>query len=285
MKNISYFDSVSDVSPKDYDLDRWLMETINPPKELLKKVLKYRETHNSYDKLQIPCVTISATFQKIRNLDNVKQHNNYIVLDIDRHSKKKKSNKCVDMLLVKELFMDHPSCLYCGFSVSGDGVYAIIKLAEHDKLDVYFEHFRDKLNHVGINIDESCKDYTRLRFFSYDSEAYYNPGARSYKIPVKKVFKVPNTVTNDDESKVNALVETLEGAGIDITCDYEDWIKIGSVLNNNFGESGRAYFHRISRMNSDYDSKKCDEKYNQCSKMGLNNIGTIVNLCKHYGLM
>ena len=101
-QNISYFDSVSDISPKNYDLDRWLMETINPPSELLKKVLKYRETHNELDKIQIPCVTISASFNKARNLKDVKQHNNYIVLDIDRHSKKKKSNICIDMLLVKE---------------------------------------------------------------------------------------------------------------------------------------------------------------------------------------
>ena len=156
--------------------------------------------------------------------------------------------------------MQHPSCLYCGFSVSGDGVYAVIRLSESDKLDVYFEHFKDKLAHVGINIDESCKDYTRLRFFSYDPDGYYNPGAKAYKIAPKKVLSIPKTNNNDDESKVNQIVGLLETHNIDITCDYDDWIKIGSVLNNNFGENGRSYFHRISKLNSEYDSKKCDSK-------------------------
>lgn len=170
---VSQYNHVEDNYSKDYDLDTWLKQTINPPLSIRKKVDKYRETLDKEYKGKIPLITVSANFKGIRNLANVNEHLPFICIDIDRYSKKDKRtgkrkpcNLCVDMQLVKELFMDHPSTYFCGYSVTlGDGVYAIMKLNEIGKLDKYFEMLRDKLSNVGINIDESCKDITRLRFF------------------------------------------------------------------------------------------------------------------------
>lgn len=283
---VSYFNNVSDTLPKDYDLDKWLQETINPPKEVLKKVNKYRSTFDKGDKSKLPCVTISASFDGYRNLDNIKSKNNFLCIDIDRNGKKR-SNLCIDMLLVKEMFMNHPCTYYCGYSVSGDGIYALIRIYDKNNLDKYFNHFQEKFSKIGINIDPICKDYTRLRFFSYDPEAYYNPNAKYYKIKeVKKISSVYFSGSNVSEyDRVGVLISEIERLGIDITSDYNDWIKIGSVLNNNFGESGRNYFHRLSRFHCDYDSKKVDSKYDKCSKMNVSSIGLIVNICKDYGIM
>lgn len=286
----SQYNHVEDKYSKDYDLDTWLQQTINPPLATKRKVELYRETLDKEDKAKIPLITVSARCKGIRNLDNIEEHLPFICIDIDRYSKRGKSNLCMDVQMVKELFMEHPSTYYCGFSVtSSDGVYAIIKLNEVGKLDKYFEMLRDRLSHVGINIDEKCKDATRLRFFSYDPDAYYNPDAKPLMLPAKKVVrervhKVANESMSDYD-KVCKLADLAQSHGIDITVDYDDWIKLGSVLNNNFGENGRDLFHRFSSQYSEYNYEKADKKYDHCARMKLNNIGLIVNLCKNYGLI
>lgn len=133
------------------------------------------------------------------------------------------------------------------------------------------------MNHAKISLD--------YVFFSYDPDAYYNPEAKPLMLPVKKKAVAIVNYTQDDYSKVVGLVEKIEQHSIDITSDYEDWIKLGAVLNNNFGDSGRDLFHRISKMHPDYTTEKCDKKYDHCKKMHVNNIGLIVNLCKAYGLI
>ena len=288
MYKVSQYSHVEDNFSKDYDLDTWLRQTIDPPVTLLNKVENYRQTLSKEDKNKLPLITVSANFKGIRSTENVNEHLPFICLDIDRTTKKKrgKCNTCIDMQLVKEMFMEHPSTYFCGNSVSDDGVYAILKLKEVGKLDKYFYMLQEKLNRIGINIDEVCKDITRLRFFSHDSEAYYNINAVPLSLPVeRKEFINTMHYDNDDFSKVERLCKLIEMHSIDITSGYDDWIKIGSVLNNNFGERGRVLFHRISKFHSEYKTDTCDRKYDNCSKMNLNNIGLIVNLCKDYGLL
>ena len=182
---ISYYSKVSDNIPKDFELHKWLRQTIDPPKKLKEKVLKYRKHFNKADKESLPCVTISALFKGVRNLKNIKSKNQYIVLDIDRDSKAKNrpSNTCIDMSKVKDFLASHPATLYCGFSVSLDGVYCVMKIAKGGSLKKYFKFLKKQLAMHGIFIDESCKDYTRLRFFSYDKEAYYNKKAKVLQLP------------------------------------------------------------------------------------------------------
>lgn len=286
--NISIFQNVSDNSPKDFDLDQWLEYTIKPPKRLLNLVEKYKETLDKKDKENIPCSTISASFDKIRNLENIKSTLPLICLDIDRYSKSKKkaSNDCIDMLLVKELFMSHPCCYYCGHSLSGDNIYAIILLETSNNLSEYFDHLQKQLALRGINIDSSCKDYTRLRFFSYDPEAYYNPKAKALRLKKpKKVATGGRTFVNkSDQEKVEKLLQEIHRYKVDITTVYEDWIKIAGALNSEFGDSGRSYFHEISQYHQDYDFEKADKKFDQCKKMNKTGLGSLFKIATDYGV-
>jgi hypothetical protein len=305
MIKISYFNQVNDNIPKDYDLDTWLKMTINPPKNLEEEVEAYRNTMDKKLKQKLPCVTISASFNKIRNLENIKQKNKLICIDIDRFAKgkKAKSNNCIDMLLVKELFINHPSTLYTGFSCSGDGVYAILKIYDEEALDEYFELFQEKFANIGINIDNACKDYTRLRFFSVDKEAYYNPNAKAYrkkenalqaKEPVEKAkeSKVERITEPrerilerlDNWSKTKIIVEEAERHLIDITSNYQDWIKLAAALHNEFGEDGRESFHRLSKIHPDYKYQDCDEKFNHCKKMNKVSINSLMYIADSYGI-
>lgn len=308
MAKISYFNNVEDIKPKDYDLDEWLKMTIEPPEHLEKIIDEYRKSLLKKDKLKLPCVTISATFQDKRNLNYIKNRTGFIAIDIDRFSKSKKntSNRCVDMLLVKELFMEHPCCYYAGFSCGGDGVYAVFRISPESELIDYFEHLKSSLSHIGLNIDNSCKDYTRLRFFSVDKEAYYNPDAKELKIRPKEPIKSPEVVAEGGEQKqeenfvpqtkeraierlsnwdkAKKIVEICEQTGMDLTQSYEDWVKIGGALNLEFGEDGRGLFHRLSSFHPDYKHEDTDRKYNQCKKMNKIKFNTFLYIATSYGV-
>lgn len=287
---ISIFKGVEDNVPKDFELEAWLLNTINPIDENLKEsVLKYRETFDPQIKKELPCCTISASFKDRRSLDNIVRKNKLICLDVDRHtkSKKKKCNLCVDMLLVKEMFMEHPCTLYVGKSVSGDGIYAIIRIYDEERLVEYFENFKESLSRIGVNIDESCKDYTRLRIYSYDPDAYFNPDALYYRLPKKKEEKKPVHgvhISKSDAEKVEKIIQVLESTSMDITQSYEDWVKIGAALYNGFGDSGITYFHKVSSFYSDYDPKETDRKWEQCKRMTKIKMNSFFYVADSYGV-
>jgi len=291
---ISYFDKATDNKPKSIDLDEWLYKTIDPPEDLLFKVENYRKSRNKSLKASLPCVTVSASFKRKRNLKNIKKKNPFIVLDIDRYAKNKVSacNMCLDFDLVKDLFKQIPSCYYVGYSVSSDGkkykdgMYAIIKLHKKTELIQAFKFFKKKLKRIGINIDNSCKDYTRLRFFSYDPNAYYNPSAKSFKVPEKRKIKAKgnSNVSIDNTKKVETVIELIEANQIDITANYDNWIKVGGSLAGYFGESGRAYFHRVSRFYSDYDHRKCDKKFDSCLKIKKMSLSSFFYVANYHGI-
>lgn len=65
---------------------------------------------------------------------------------------------------------------------------------------------------------------------------------------------------------VEAVIEKLEASGIDITTDYQDWIKIGFAFAATFGQQGDVLFHRVSKFYPEYTYKECQSQYEQCLK-------------------
>ena len=286
---ISLFNFVQDNVPKKTNLDKWLKSTIKPTSELKEKVLEYRKTGNKKIKESMPCVTISATFKKVRELKRIKKKNPFIVIDIDRNckAKNKPSNTCIDMQMVKDLLSKHPSTYYCGRSIGNDGIYCIIKTDGKSSLIKYFKYFKKAFKKHGINIDESCKDYTRLRFFSYDDTAYYNPKAQPFKIPKQKKItakKFNGSVSKNDLEKVETVVSLIEKHQIDITSDYNDWIVIAGALYSSFGEQGRSFFLRVSRFYQGYNEKKANRKFDNCMNMRKVTLSSFFHIATSYGI-
>lgn len=277
---VSYFErATTDEVCKEINLKKWLHQTINPPKDLKKKVLKYRFLKSKSLKQQIPCITVSATFKKVRNLDRIKNKTGLICLDIDP-----KENPVLDLDKAKQLFSQHPSVLYVGRSVSNNGIYVIMVVDPKVKLIKYFKYFRKQLRSKGIIIDESCKDYTRLRFFSIDPDAYLNLKAKVFHLPKKRKIRYKGKVnTTDNRQKVEAIVALIEQHKTDITKEYNDWIKIAGALNNAFGGSGLEYFKRISQFHPDYKAKKVERKYEKCGRMNNVSLNSFFYVAGKYG--
>ena len=278
---ISKFNNVSDTKPKDFVLEDWLKQTKKPPKHLKNLVNKYRLSKDKKDKLNIPCITVSASFKDKRNLDNIKKETGLICIDIDN-----KDNPFLLIDNIKDYFKKHPSVLYVGNSVSNNGLYIIIKINKKKPLIKYFKFFKKQFLKSGVIIDESCKDYTRLRFFSVDKTAYLNTKAIEFNLPKKlKTNKgISKIASKTDTEKVEAVIGLIENHAIDITVEYSDWVKIAAALNGAFGEGGRDYFHRISRFNHGYKKKDTDRKYTNCRNMNKIALSSLFYVADSYGI-
>lgn len=92
------------------------------------------------------------------------------------------------------------------------------------------------------------------------------------KLPTNEVA----LVNNDIETYITAI----EQSGTDITGDYTVWRDIGFALAEEYEESGRDYYHRVSKNYSSYDANECDTQFNSCLKAKGNGI-TIATFYHH----
>jgi len=85
---------------------------------------------------------------------------------------------------------------------------------------------------------------------------------------------------------VEKTIEKLEMRGIDITSDYEDWVKIGFAFAHEFGSQGAYLFHRVSKNYPKYDYTKSQKQFEQCLKSKRTGItlGTFFHLAKQAGV-
>ncbi|MCK0131463.1 PriCT-2 domain-containing protein [Flavobacteriaceae bacterium F08102] len=67
-------------------------------------------------------------------------------------------------------------------------------------------------------------------------------------------------------AEVEKVIQNIEANHIDITPNYNDWKNIGFAFADEFGESGRSLFHRVSQYYSGYNTKECDKQFDNCLK-------------------
>ena len=68
------------------------------------------------------------------------------------------------------------------------------------------------------------------------------------------------------QGEIETIISRIESTQTDITANYADWRDIGFAFADTFGESGRDYFHRISRFYSGYSVAECDSQFDNCLK-------------------
>lgn len=68
-------------------------------------------------------------------------------------------------------------------------------------------------------------------------------------------------VYSDVEEDLNRVVCEIESLHIDISPSYNDWVNLGFAIADGCGESGRTYFHRLSKLHHDYKYAKADKQY------------------------
>jgi len=67
-------------------------------------------------------------------------------------------------------------------------------------------------------------------------------------------------------SDIETITQRIESSGADIAPNYADWRDLGFALADELGESGRSYYHRLSRFYQDYNSTEADKQFDACLK-------------------
>lgn len=208
-------------------------------------------------KTDLPYATISGKFSE-RKVAGLLQHSGLICIDIDdvQDPQELKSLLCPDRYV------------YAAFvSVSGKGLALLIKI-NPEKHNEAFEGLQEYLfTTYQVIVDPSCRDVSRARIVSYDPFLYLNEKAEKFTIYPKKqpaLKKIAEVVFV--KSDFDDIVKEIVSRHLDITGDYQTWLRIGFAIADKLGESGRNYYHLISQYHPDYKSDLCDRQYSNCLK-------------------
>lgn len=96
-------------------------------------------------------------------------------------------------------------------------------------------------------------------------------------------MKTTNAFT--DLEHLQLVAGRISEAGIDITSEYEDWLKITFACAG-LGEAAREPYHDICRFYPGYTRTECDQKFDNCLRTGRGDItlGTLMELAKRNGI-
>ena len=107
---------------------------------------------------------------------------------------------------LKAEFTKIPNVAYCGLSVRGQGYFLIIPIADPVKHSQHFAWMEKWFLNKGLNVDPSGVNINRLRYYSYDSKAYFNHNAKPlqayYVPPVPKPKNKPQKQFKGEGVKV-----------------------------------------------------------------------------------
>lgn len=118
---------------------------------------------------------------------------------------------------------------------------------------------------------------------NFDPIAWAGAQGDARKVESRK----PSTFNESDvEKEISLVVNRIVAAGIDLTNDYNDWLRLGFALVDALGEGGREHFHHLSSLCPKYEPKACDRQYDAClhGQGGGVTIATFFHMAKEAGV-
>jgi len=148
-----------------------------------------------YDKLKdkLPGFTVCGTFEPTRSIVNLKTYSGFIILDIDK----------LELAQVPILFQkicSMPLTFSCFISPSGAGLKIIVRVSsDAEQHKVAFKQVKELYEkELGVVIDKSGSDVSRLCYFSCDSNIFMNEVARvftpTHEQPAQKTIQQHSTL-------------------------------------------------------------------------------------------
>ena len=281
--DISCFQSYSGKEPRPVNLLTWLQSdkyanSINELRQCEKK--KRRDALKS----KLPAITPSGLFSSSRSQENLEKHSGLICIDIDP-----KGNEDIrNYIHLKEEFFNLKNVAYAGLSASGKGFFLLIPITDPTKHKDHFTALYNDFEKLGVIIDKAPKNVASLRGYSYDPNGLFRHDALPYHKTIdpgnlkKKKGKVSYSMPYPQstlEESVRLAIENITLKRIDITQNESDWFELACVFANEFGESGRFYFHQLSQFHADYDRQQTDRKFSYALKKSYPyRIGTFFRL-------
>jgi hypothetical protein len=216
-------------------------------------------------KLNLPSVCFSGKFGPDRTDAQLITHSGYIVLDFDNvFELRDKQNEIIS----------HPFVYACWISPSGNGLKALVKVANGEK---HREHFQ-ALQEVFPEIDRSGINQSRVCYESYDTEIYINEKAEVFK-KIKKTEKVIIYEKNDDDQKIfkNVLTWLSNKNEAFVTGERNNFIfKLASACCR-FGineTAANSMIHTEFITNSEFTKSEADRAIRSAYKVNSKNFGS-----------
>ena len=233
---------------------------------------------DKFKRSKIPGLTASGTFPKARKANEIGKHSGFIAMDFDD----------IPLDARAELYADDYT--YAGFiSVGGKGICLLVKIDPKRHIDAFrsLEHYY--FTKYGYQVDQSCKDVSRLRFVSADPEMAINPDAKRFDTYLPKAKgrapKIAPMASTDDD--VELVLRQIEADKLDLTASYDTWVQIGMSIAGRYGQSseGISVFQRVSQFHPDYCPEKTERKYKSFGHPRSNiGIATLFYHAKQAGL-
>lgn len=262
--------------------------------EFKEEVLAYQLTENELQrkslKEKLPCITPSGVFSGSK-IVNLISHSGIICIDIDA----KDNEHLEDFENMKSTFADIENVAYCGHSISGEGFFLLIPIADPNLHGNYFDSlqkwFKKKLNVV---IDPTCTNVNKKRTISYDDNPYINPIAIPLKIKQPHIFDkkkklrrfvIDRKSPKKEVEKLKNYLSIINKNKFDITENEYQWKTIGFSIVSLLGEQGRQIFHDFSKYYKNkkyhYIEEETDKMYDYCLTHPNNySIGTLFYFCE-----
>jgi hypothetical protein len=241
------------------------------------------EANRDFKAANFPFVTFSGVF-RYRKEKGLLQHSNLMVFDFDKLSD-------VEDLKMQLLTDKHFETELLFTSPNGNGLKWLISIDvsrfTHSQWFNAVSRYIAATYHVEV--DKSGSDVCRVCFLCFDPDAFMHPrhGKTNRLFPAevyttmrqkfnpvqwlhepektKTVAPVPiNKTETRKQHEVEVVLRRIEAFQIDLTCEYDDWLRLGFALVNGFGEAGRDYFHRVSMFNPGYQATECDRQFTKC---------------------
>ena len=91
----------------------------------------------------------------------------------------------------------------------------------------------------------------------------------------------------DEVSQLQLVVDLIIKQRIDITYEYDNWIRIGFCISNYLGSAGEDIFHEISRLYPRYEWKETHRVYENLVKTTRHEVslGSLIHLARLEGVM
>jgi len=153
------------------------------------------EAYNKAKK-SLPAFTPSGKFVGGRKLKFLTEYSKFLILDIDKLTAQ-------DLQNAKHL-ANQSEFTYASFiSPSGNGLKILVKInsekANHKETFLLVQEYYEKL--LNLQIDKSGKDLTRLCFYSYDENLYYNENASVF---ARRNDEAISSITSETKQSIKA---------------------------------------------------------------------------------
>lgn len=223
----------------------------------------------------LPAYTGSCACSGGHSRQHITSLSGYIILDFDNIE---------DIPATKQYLSSLPFVAAVSLSCSGTGLFATVPIA--DPVNHFTEHWRALetfFREQGLTVDRSCKDMTRARYVSYDSDIYINGNAEIWTGIERQPTYTPPPIGLNSSKGLDKAIDYILTNHIDVTRGRDNWLKIGSTLNAYY-PNAEDLFVSICQFHPSFNERECRETFHRYCSQQHRDKGVLFNILKEHNI-